>query len=304
MKFVVLDLEWDSTFFVPQKRFVNQILQIGAVKLDQNFVVEDTFEETVKSSISNRVSGRFTQLTGITNDDMRNGISLEDAVNRYNRWIGEDAVTMTWSNSDLYTVIENEKFLLNGIRFKIEKYLDLQSFIQNEMRGMGFEINSQISLSAAAEALGIETEGFDMHTAKDDSLICGELLKRYYNKERFDILIKDTSKNQFFKRLAYKPTYISDIKSSEIDSNELEFFCEKCGSKAVRKGKWRYRNRWFFGEFHCENCHNKFSARISFRRDFDGISVKKKIYVSKKTKDKTLGGKDSNDMQSVPEKMQ
>ena len=37
MKYVILDLEWDSTFFVKQKRFINQILQIGAVKLDEKF---------------------------------------------------------------------------------------------------------------------------------------------------------------------------------------------------------------------------------------------------------------------------
>ncbi|MBR4099714.1 MAG: hypothetical protein IKK55_01850, partial [Clostridia bacterium] len=138
MNYIILDLEWDSTFFVKQKRFINQILQIGAVKLNQSFEVIDTFEEVIRSSISKRVTGRFARLTGITTDIMRSGIPFEEAVEKYNAWVGEDAVTMTWSNSDLYTIIENEENLLNGQRFKIEKYLDLQKFIQKEMFLKGY----------------------------------------------------------------------------------------------------------------------------------------------------------------------
>jgi hypothetical protein len=63
MNYIILDLEWDSTYFKAQKKFINQILQIGAVKLDQNFDIVDTFEATIKSAISNRVTGRFAKLT-------------------------------------------------------------------------------------------------------------------------------------------------------------------------------------------------------------------------------------------------
>ena len=192
MNYIILDMEWDSAYFQKQKTFINQILQIGAVKLDSDFNVIDTFEKTIKSSISKRVSGRFSRLTGITNDMMRAGISLKDAVLSYNEWVGNDTVTMTWSNSDLYSIIENEKNLLDGVKFKLEKYLDLQSFVQNELRLKGADITSQISLSTAAEMLSVTTDGLDFHTAKDDSLVCAMLLKKCYNKQRFEALIKDT----------------------------------------------------------------------------------------------------------------
>ena len=131
MNYIILDLEWDSTFFKPQKRFINQILQIGAVKLNEKFDIVDTFDVTIKSAISKKVTGRFARLTGITNEVMRAGIPFSQAVKEYNAWVGNGAVTMTWSNSDLYTIIANEENLLSGQRFKIEKYLDLQKFIQN-----------------------------------------------------------------------------------------------------------------------------------------------------------------------------
>ena len=132
MNYIILDLEWDSTYYPKQKRFINQILQIGAVKLNQSFDVIDSFELTIKSGISKKVTGRFAKLTGITTEIMLSGVSFEDAVTAYNNWVGEDTVTMTWSNSDLYTILENEDNILKDKHFKIEKYLDLQKFVQGE----------------------------------------------------------------------------------------------------------------------------------------------------------------------------
>ena len=55
MRYIILDLEWDSAYSVKHKRFINQILQIGAVKLNESFDIIDTFEVTVKSAISKRL---------------------------------------------------------------------------------------------------------------------------------------------------------------------------------------------------------------------------------------------------------
>lgn len=77
MIYIILDMEWDGAYCPKISRFINQIIQIGAVKLNENFEIIDTFEKTVRSSFSKKVSGRFTALTGITTDDMRAGIPLE-----------------------------------------------------------------------------------------------------------------------------------------------------------------------------------------------------------------------------------
>lgn len=277
MIYIILDMEWDNAFFPPEKKFINQIIQIGAVKLNDAFDVTDTFEVTVRSEITNRVTGRFSKLTGITTEMMRAGIPLKDAVLKYNEWIGENTVTMTWSKSDLYSIMANEKYLLSGIRFKIDKYLDLQSYIQNEMRICGTEIKSQIALSAAAELSGISTELLSLHTAKDDSLLCAELLKKYYNKSRFNALVKDTADEEFYKRLNFKSHYIDDLSSCEIDRSAFKFRCDKCGKKARRKTKWSFKNRYFTADFYCRECGEMFSARVSFKKTYDDVIVKKRI---------------------------
>ncbi len=300
MKYIILDMEWDGAYCPKISRFINQIIQIGAVKLNENFEIEDTFEKTVRSSFSKKVSGRFTALTGITTQQMLSGVPLDKAVTMYNEWAGTDTITMTWSNSDLFSIIENEKNLMRGVKFHIEKYVDLQSYIQNEMRNLGFEINSQIALGKAAQMLGITTEEYDLHTAKDDSLVCAALLKKHYNKERFDNLIKDTENPEFYKRLLFKPTYVNNIRSREIDRRKLRFKCDVCGANAKRIGKWQYKNHWFLADFSCKSCDRKFSGRISFKKLYDSVVIKKKIC---ELKQKKKVGDNKNDMQSVSEEM-
>lgn len=296
MHYVILDMEWDSAYHKLHKRFINQILQIGAVKLDENFNIVDIIDVTVKSLISKRVSKRFTELTGITKEMMLEGISLNDAVSQYNKWLGDDTVTITWSNSDLYTIAENEKYLLHNQKFKIDKYLDLQKFVQGELRILGHEIKSQISLSNAAELLGITTENYDLHTAKDDSMLSAALLKKLYNCPAFEQLLKDTSDPDFYKQLYFKPYYISTINDKLIDKRTLEFYCEKCENKMKRLTKWRHHNNWFNANFLCDDCGKKFVCRVSYKKTYDDLIVKRRIL-----EPKVKGIEENNDaLQSVP----
>lgn len=296
MHYVILDMEWDSAYHKVYQKFVNQILQIGAVKLDEDFNIVDIFDVTVKSSISKKVSKRFRELTGITKEMMLDGIPLSEAVTQYNDWLDDETVTITWSNSDLYTIAENEKYLLENQKFKIYKYLDLQKFIQGELKLLGYETNSQISLSHAAELLGITTDNYDLHTAKDDSLLCAAMLKKNYNAPTFEALIKDTSNPEFYNRLYFKPYYISRINDELIDKKTLEFYCEKCSDKMKRFTKWHYHNNWFSANFVCKNCNKKFVCRVSYKKTYDNLIVKRRILEPKVKENK----ENSDAVQPVP----
>lgn len=298
MNYIILDLEWDSAYHKKHKRFVNQILQIGAIKLDKKFNLVDKFEVTVKSKFAKKVSNRFANLTGITTEVMLSGLSLEDAVSRYNDWAGKGTVTMTWSNSDIFTIIENEELLLDGeITFNIEKYLDLQKFVQGEMKTYGIEIKNQISLSDAAQILEISAEGLDLHTAEDDSLLAAKMFKKCYNKKRFELLLQDTSNPKFYSRLKFKPYTITDINDKFIDKKQLKFCCETCNVQAYRLTEWKYRNRWFSAKFICKKCKKEFTGRITFKKTFDSLVVRKKILVPENKMEK------KNDLQPVSEKL-
>lgn len=299
MEYIILDLEWDSVYFPPQKRFINQILQIGAVKLDENFETVDTLSINIRSSVSKKVSGRFAALTGITSEIMLSGIPFDEAVEQYNEFSKNADVVMTWSTSDLYTIIENEDLLLKkGLKFKMKNYLDLQKLVQGELRNKGYESKNQISLENAAELSGVDTENFSLHTALDDCRVCAILFKKCYNKSRFEALKKDATSPDFYARLRFKPYSISNINDSNIKREELIFNCPECKGKARKLKPFKYHNRWFSADFQCEKCGFKFSGRVAFRKTYDELLVKHKVceYKAKKRKN-------TNDMQPVPEKV-
>ena len=295
MEYVIFDLEWDSVYYKPQKGFINQILQVGAVKLDSEFNIIDRYEATVRSAISKKVSNRFAELTGITTEKMLSGVPLIQAVQGFNDFSRGADVTMTWSDSDLHTIVENEK-LLEGVNFEMNFYLDLQKLVQAEMRTLGYDSKNQVSVSAAAEFFGISIEGFEMHTAEDDSTVCAKLLKRCYNEQVFKNLLRDAKNPDFNKRLHFKPYPITDINDKALDKAQFNFNCPVCDCKLNRISKWKYRNRWFSAPCRCPQCGVKFISRVMAKMTFDGGVYKRRISELKKKETE-------NQMQPVPEKM-
>ncbi len=277
MNYIILDLEWDSAYCHKKNGFVNQIIQVGAVKLNSDFELIDRIEILVKSCISKKVTKRFTDLTGITTDEMKSGIPLKAATEKYNEWVGEDSVTMTWSNSDLYVIVENAKLFADGLMPKLERYADLQKYVQSQMKRDEEKNKNQISLSDAAEHFGISTENFDLHTAVDDSMIAAKLLKKTFNEESFKAFVRDATAPEFFERLAFKNYYISNINDKNINPADLDFYCDKCGVKATRTKKWSYRNHWFTSEFFCSGCSEKFIGRIMFKKTYSALKVSRRI---------------------------
>lgn len=277
MEYIILDLEWNTVYHKKENRFINEILQIGAVRLNDSFDIFDSFQITVKSALTHKLSSKVIKLTGITNEEMLSGVSLCDAVAAYNKWAVDNAVTMTWSTSDLYAIVDNTNIFKLKETLKISRYLDLQTYVQNEFKQSGIQINNQISLINAAAMLDISTDNYTMHTAKDDSIVSALVLQKTYNPERFSKNIKDTKNGDFYKRLTFKAYYLKDTKDKRIDPAYLRFHCPICNNLAERKSKWKYFSNWHRSTFFCSACDSKLKAMISFKQTYDKLIVKKRI---------------------------
>ena len=80
MNFIIFDLEWNNAYNYKLKRGMNEIIEIGAVKLDENLDVVDTFKQLIKPQLSKKLGSRFKNLTHITIDEINdNGIPFEKA---------------------------------------------------------------------------------------------------------------------------------------------------------------------------------------------------------------------------------
>ena len=73
MNFVILDLEWNSAYSKSAHRFVNEIIEFGAVKVDGDFNEIGSFSRLITPKVKKNLNGRVKQLTHLTNEDMEGG---------------------------------------------------------------------------------------------------------------------------------------------------------------------------------------------------------------------------------------
>ena len=77
MNFIIFDLEWNNAYNYKLKRGMNEIIEIGAVKLDDELNVCDTFTMLVAPKIGKKLCSKVKQLTKITNEELKDeGVSF------------------------------------------------------------------------------------------------------------------------------------------------------------------------------------------------------------------------------------
>lgn len=99
-KYVVIDLEMCRVPRAVYKeyRFKQEIIQIGAVLLDGTRIV-DTFDTYVKPQYG-ELDPFIINLTGIKETHLADAPMLEAALDSFLNWFPEDAILVSWSDSD------------------------------------------------------------------------------------------------------------------------------------------------------------------------------------------------------------
>lgn len=173
MNYVVLDMEWnDTTPKVLNDRGVkltHEIIQIGAVKMDREYRVTDTFAAEIKPRIYTRIRSDVTELTGIKAEDLRNGMDILQAAARFREWCGEDFIFLTWGLDDIPVLMNNLEFF--GIDSGwVPFYFNAQTLfnMQTENKGRAY------SLEYAMEFCGIEHD-CKMHNALNDAVCAAKV---------------------------------------------------------------------------------------------------------------------------------
>lgn len=275
MSFVILDLEWNGSYSKVLHRFVNEIIEFGAVKVDDEFNITDKFSVLIKPQIGKKLSGKVHELTKITNEELfEKGIPFLDAVNKFTRF-SDGSILMTWSTSDIHALIENYSYFTGDCRLPfLQKYCNLQAYCESCLNIA--KSSGQLGLSTCAELLEIEFSQEDQHRAFSDAELSLKCLKKLRDKKPLDGFIVDAGKNNFYEKITYKTRFITDINSDEIDKKQMRFKCDVCGRRARRTSKWKLHNKSFSAEFFCKHCGKTFIGRISFKKKFDCIEIKKK----------------------------
>lgn len=112
MKYIVLDLEWN----IPEHRnrlvkepivLHGEIIQIGAVMLNEQMEEIGSFEAKIRPEFYKRINRKIEELTGITDKDLENALLFTDAINNFKNWCGEDSILLTWGPCDVQMLEDN-----------------------------------------------------------------------------------------------------------------------------------------------------------------------------------------------------
>lgn len=267
-----MDLEWNNTYMKSTQKFVNEIIEIGAVKLNEQLEIVDTYSELIKPTVSKKLRTRIKDLTHITNEDVFGGKPFKEAISLLEEWVGDDAIVMTWGDTDIRTMLTNFKCFLKKDKIDfIKQYVDLQRYCQCFI---DMENVQQAGLSYAADCLEIDAEKYPHHRALDDSLLSAECFKKVYNKEKLNEFIKICDAD-FYARLAFKPYVIKSKNDPLIDKNLFNCYCDICGGKVEILKKWKFMNQSFRGVFYCTNCDREFRVNLRIKKFYDRLDIKR-----------------------------
>ena len=157
-----------------RKHLGNEIIEIGAVKLDNNNRIVDRFNCLIKPMYNEDISGFITRLTGIKTGNVKKSYDFETALNKFELWIGEGKTRIySWSDADLRQLRRECSFKKLGIPSNMRRWMDFQAVYP---RVMGLDSSQKMSLELAAQWSGVLVDKKKAHRALYDAEVTAELL--------------------------------------------------------------------------------------------------------------------------------
>ena len=103
MKHIMIDLEMNKIKkqYREDKKLSNELIEIGAVKMDDDFNEVDRYQTYVMPDYG-KMDPHIIKLTGITDDKLEGAPRFKEAMCDFEKWIGGGAVTFySWSLADI-----------------------------------------------------------------------------------------------------------------------------------------------------------------------------------------------------------
>lgn len=278
MNIIILDLEWNGSYSKRVHHYVNEIIEFGAVKVNENLEKLDTFSMLVKPEIGKKLSSHIASLTHITNEELfEKGVSFLEAVKSFGTF-SADSVILTWGTSDILTLMDNFNYYTGDSEIPfLKSYCNLQEYCEYML-----DVHNpaaQLGLLNCAEMLGIKSDEEELHRAYTDAILSLKCLKKLYSKKKFAGYISDVD-DEFYRKITFKNKLITDINNPLIDKSQLYFICEDCGIRVEQLTHFKVKNKNFVAKFRCPKCRKVFNGRISMRLKFDGVTIKKRAFLN------------------------
>ncbi len=293
MNYIVMDLEWnqamssDSSIFKKLPIHLRgEIIEIGAVKLNEDMTPGEEFTIDVRPQYFRRIHYKVKKITGFDKERLAHGVPFPDALEQFHQWCGDDVTFLTWGIDDQGIMEQN--IIIHDLDWDwISGWINLQTIYS--MQTVGQKV--QRSLSSAMEYYGIEQTRV-AHDALGDAyntaLICSHL-----DMERGLREYLDAAKAQSVQiaerqtRTDSEPHPISHSEPKEFVSKADAFSdeiaspcCPICGG-SMSGSRWISQGDQRYMSLHACPEHGKFLTRLKFKKSEAGLwSASRLLYVA------------------------
>ena len=186
-RYVCIDLEM-SEFTASQRTCVlganGEVIQFGAVMLDENYNLLSEFSSYVKPVYSS-VTSVINQLTGISNKSLEKADDFITVFDKFAYWRGEgDITTFCWSKSDfnqLWAELEAKGKHRYDLFSTLQNFVDLQKIFGNLISS-----KTSVGLESAMKLLQMDYKGH-VHSALSDSYNTARILHKFFCTESLDL---------------------------------------------------------------------------------------------------------------------
>ena len=180
MNYIVFDLEWNQSPKGKEGAIDHlpfEIIEIGAIKLDENRNPIGEFQQLVSPSVYSQIHYKISEVTHLDMKTLqREGVPFSEAIRSFLAWCGKDFWFVTWGSMDLTELQRNMVYFGEEIPFPMPLlYYDLQKLYSLEYHGG----DEKMSLDQAVEEMGIPVdEEKPFHYALDDAFYTGQIMAK------------------------------------------------------------------------------------------------------------------------------
>ena len=288
MNYIVLDLEWNQgSRPAPKDVPTFEIIEIGAVKLDEQFHIVDTFQSLIKPQIYNTMHKITAELVNIDMDDLEDAEDFTKVAAEFLNWCGEEYLFCIWGVQDLTEFQKNmDYYHMKPLSKGPLKYYDIQ-----KLYSLACEDGKvRSSLFHVVEEENLVEEEVEFHRALGDAYYTARIFQRIQNRDLLERISFDTyrvpinKKEQILWKFDNYTKFISEgyDEKSELmaDKNITCISCIYCEKALRKKIRWYTPNngKHYYTVASCSE-HGLMKGKIRVRKTKDD-----KYYVVKTVK--------------------
>ncbi|NFI44146.1 exonuclease domain-containing protein [Clostridium botulinum] len=210
MNYIIFDLEFNQGYNNQiEIKCPFEIIQIGAIKLNENFTTIDTFNALVKPEIYSDLNPFVKNLTNLTMDSLNKAKSFRKVYKDFLKFLNKDGnIFCIWGMTDMKELFRNIVYYQLDTESMPKEYINVQAYTG---KYLNYPKSINVGLSNAVELFHI-TKNNDFHNAFNDAFYTAEVLKKIYSEK---------IKTKIYKPTNNSTTYRTKNTKTKIDTVNL-----------------------------------------------------------------------------------